>query len=216
METTSIFFDLDGTLIDSKLDLANSLNAAFEAFSLPTLDNERIYSFVGNGVRRLIEDSLRFVNALDRFDDVFYYFLSHYDDHLLVNTRLYDGVEETLEELKSKDKKLFVVTNKSFRFAYKILKGLGVDKLFDEIVGGDTFKAKKPDPMPIIELSKRHNVDLSYALVVGDSENDLEAARRIDVNAAWAAYGFRDRDILKLYDVNFVIEKPKELLKIIV
>ncbi|WP_022669653.1 HAD family hydrolase [Hippea alviniae] len=215
MKATSIFFDLDGTLIDSKLDLANSLNAAFEAFSLPTLDNERIYSFVGNGVRRLIEDSLRFVNALDKFDDVFYYFLSHYDEHLLVNTKLYDGVEELLEKLKSKDKKLFVITNKSFRFAYKILKGLGVDKLFDEIVGGDTFSAKKPDPMPIIELSKKHNVKLSSAIVVGDSENDIEAAKRANVSVGWAAYGFRDREILKLYNVDFVIEKPKELLNVI-
>jgi len=207
-----IFFDLDGTLIDSKLDLANALNEAFEHFGLNRLPNEKIYSFVGGGVRKLIEDSLRFVGAYSKFKQVFDYFLSHYHEHLLDHTRLYDGTEYVLNTLKKSGKRMFVVSNKSEVFTIRILEGLGVIHYFDEVIGGDTLPFKKPRPEPILFLLEKYTAKRFESLMVGDSENDIEAAKASGLQIAWVSYGFRDREILKRYTVDFVIDKPEELL----
>ncbi len=207
-----ILFDLDGTLIDSKLDLANALNESFEHFGLKKLPNEKIYSFVGNGVRRLIEDSLGFLGKLDMFPYVFNHFLTHYHEHLLDNTKLYEGMDEVLEILKKRNRKMFVVSNKSEIFAKEILKGLGVDHYFEQIVGGDTFPYKKPHPQPVIEILRKYGAKRDLSLMVGDSENDIEAAKAVGLYVGWAAYGFRDETILKKYTVDFVIQRPLDLL----
>ncbi len=207
-----IFFDLDGTLVDSKLDLANALNEAFERFGLSRLPNDKIYSFVGGGVRKLIESSLEFVGASDKFTQVFNYFLSHYHEHLLDHTRLYEGTEYVLSTLKKRGIKMFVVSNKSEIFTVRILKGLGIMHYFDEVVGGDTFPFKKPSPEPLLFILEKYGAERRESLMVGDSENDIEAAKAAGLKIAWVSYGFRGREILKKYTVDFVVEKPEELL----
>ncbi len=211
----NIIFDLDGTLIDSKLDLANALNRSLEHFGLEPLSHDKIYSFVGNGVRRLIEDALRFRGKLELFDGVFNFFLNYYYNHLLDNTRLYSGMEEVLVALKERGKRLFVVSNKSEIFSRKILKGLNVEHYFDEIVGGDTFPNKKPHPQQILEILKKYDAKNSESVVIGDSENDIGAAKAARVSICWVSYGFRDRSILDKYSVDFVADEPQDILKFV-
>ncbi len=211
----NVIFDLDGTLVDSKLDLANALNRSLEHFRLEPLPHDRIYSFVGNGVRRLIEDALKFRGRLELFDGVFNFFLNYYYNHLLDNTRLYDGIKDVLDALKEQGRRLFVVSNKSEIFSRKILKGLNVEHYFDEIVGGDTFPNKKPHPQQILEILKKYDAKNDESIVIGDSENDIEAAKAANVAVCWVSYGFRDRSILNRYTVDFVAERPQDILKFV-
>ncbi len=208
----NIIFDLDGTLIDSKLDLSNALNKSLEHFCLEPLSYDKIYNFVGNGVRRLIEDAVKFRGKLELFDDVFNFFLNYYYNHLLDNTVLYSGIKEVLDTLKECDIRLFVVSNKSEIFSKKILRGLGVEHYFKEVIGGDTYPNKKPHPQQILEILKKYGAKSDEFVVIGDSENDIEAARAAGVAVCWAAYGFRDRSILNRYSVDFVVEKPQDIL----
>jgi len=210
----SVFFDLDGTLIDSKLDLANSVNATLQRFSLERLDNETIYSFVGNGVRQLLVDTLKYHGKLDILDEFYAYFLNYYSEHLLDNTQPYPGVYSLLEKLSGAGLKLFVVTNKSIGFTRRILEGLRLGGFFVDVVGGDSFENKKPHPEPFFKLAAKHSVDLSNSLVVGDSENDIIAANSVGSKIAWASYGFRDRSILKDHRVDFIVNEPKEILPV--
>ncbi len=205
---------MDGTLIDSKLDIANSVNAALKYFDLKPIKNEKIYEFVGTGVRQLLVDCLRLQGKMDVFDDFFEYFLNYYYQHLLDNTVLYDGVLEMLQYVRKKYE-LFVVTNKSEIFAYKVVEGLGIDGYFKDVVGGDTFNNKKPHPEPIEKLSKKHKLSIKNSFIVGDSESDIELAKSVGFGIIWASYGFRDVSILDRYSVDFVVNSPKELISIL-
>lgn len=209
-----LFFDLDGTLIDSKLDLANSVNAALSHFNLQTLDNETIYGFVGNGVKQLLVDCLKQNNQLNILDEFYNYFLEHYHNHLLDNTHPYEGIIDVLQKLHLKYT-MFVVTNKSEMFAEKILKELKLSGYFKDIVGGDSFEHKKPHPEPVLRLKERYNLNIDKSFIVGDSENDILLAESLNLRMIWASYGFRDREILKTYKVDFVIDNPKEILDIV-
>jgi phosphoglycolate phosphatase len=209
-----LFFDLDGTLIDSKLDIANSVNAAFLKFNLKSLEHKKIYEFVGTGVKQLLEDCLRFQGRLDVFDAFFDYFLAHYYEHLLDNTTLYDGVIDILESLHKKYK-LFIVTNKSEIFAHKVVNGLAIKRYFKDIVGGDTFENKKPHPEPIFQLAKKHKLSIDNAFLVGDSESDIMAAKSANLKIIWVSYGFRSRSMIKDYNVDFTVDHPKEILDIV-
>ncbi len=209
-----IFFDLDGTLIDSKLDIANSVNSALKHFNLLPIKNEKIYEFVGTGVKQLLIDCLTLQNKMDVFDDFFDYFLNYYYNHLLDNTVLYDGVEDVLNNLYKKYE-LFIVTNKSEVFAYKVVEGLNIGDYFKDIVGGDTYKNKKPHPEQILQLAKRYKLNIDNSMLVGDSESDIMAAKSANLKIAWASYGFRNKNILQHYDVDFIIKKPKDILDIV-
>ncbi len=209
-----LFFDLDGTLIDSKLDLANSVNAALSHFNLQTLDNELIYGFVGNGVKRLLVDCLKHHNRMDILDEFYAYFLEHYHKHLLDNTKPYDGVFDVLNVLYGKYI-MFIVTNKSEVFARKISDSLGLSEYFADIVGGDTFENKKPHPEPILKLKEKHKLDIKDSFIIGDSENDILTAKALNLRIIWASYGFRDKGILRFHNVDYVIDKPEDLLRIL-
>lgn len=211
----NIIFDLDGTLVDSKLDLANALNQSLKYFNLQPLSHDKIYSLVGSGVRKLIGDALTLKGKFELFDGVFEYFLNYYYNHLLDNTRLYDGMIDVLDTLKECGKYLFVISNKSEIFSKKILKELGVEHYFEEIVGGDTFPNKKPNPQQVLEILKKYDAKKSESIIVGDSENDIEAGEAAGIAVCWVSYGFRDRSILDKYYIDFVAEKPQDILNFV-
>lgn len=170
-----LVFDLDGTLIDSRLDLANAVNYMRQSMNLEPLDTERIVRMVGNGlnslIRRAIADAdVDFETALQRMK-------RFYADHLLVCTCLYPGVAATLAELKQRNLKLAVVTNKATDSARTILKGLGVIDCFSDIIGGDDMYPLKPAPDALIALQKKYNASLNGCWMIGDHYTDLEAGR---------------------------------------
>jgi len=182
-----LIFDLDGTLIDSKLDLALAINAMLEHMGRAPLTHERIYSLVGNGAPVLVRRSLGEGVTDAEADEGLVYFLSFYRTHMLDNTVAYPGVREGLELLK--DNPLAVLTNKPVNFSRAILDGLGLSRYFRFVYGGNSFEKKKPDPMGVEVLLRDLGAAPPEAMLVGDSEVDVLTARNARIWACGVTYG---------------------------
>jgi len=183
----ALVFDLDGTLIDSKLDLALSVNATLEHMGRPQLEHERIYGYVGHGAPMLIKRALGLDATADEVERGHAYFLSYYRAHMLDNTVTYPGVRKGLNLLR--DHPMAVLTNKPVRFSQAILDGLGIGEYFRYVYGGNSFATKKPDPEGINVLLRDFAVAPSEAMIVGDSEVDVRTARNSGTWACGVTYG---------------------------
>ncbi|MGC2765772.1 MAG: HAD-IA family hydrolase [Candidatus Acidiferrum sp.] len=184
----ALIFDLDGTLIDSKLDLALSINATLKHMGRELLVHEEIFSMVGCGASVLVQRALGLKNVTD--DEVqtgLAYFLSYYRTHMLDNTVAYPGVREGLALLK--DRPMAVLTNKPVNFSRAILDGLNLSRYFRFVYGGNSFEQKKPHPMGMETLLRELGVTPGQAMIVGDSEIDIKTARNSGVWACGVSYG---------------------------
>jgi phosphoglycolate phosphatase len=182
-----LIFDLDGTLIDSKLDLALSVNAALEHVGRPALEHETIYSYVGRGAPMLVRQALGEGVTDEEADAGLAFFLSYYRAHMLDNTVPYPGVREGLELLNRHS--MAVLTNKPVRFSERILEGLGLAKYFRFVYGGNSFPTKKPDPIGVNVLLRDLDVAPREAMMVGDSDVDVLTARNSGAWACGVSYG---------------------------
>ncbi len=182
-------FDLDGTLIDSKLDLARAVNATRAQFALPPLPHEQIYSYVGHGAQTLIRRSLGEETAEEVVESALQFFLTYYRAHMLDTTVPYPGVPEGLAALAGNDRILTVLTNKPVRFSTDILKGLGLAHYFHRIYGGNSFPRKKPDPMGVEIILQEVAATPQQTLVVGDSEIDVATGRNAGTWTCGVTYG---------------------------
>jgi len=171
-EIEAIIFDLDGTLIDSVVDLAISVNHTLARLGFAERSLEEIRAFVGDGVQKLIARSLGNTDPEQQKNGL-QIFMQHYDAHLLDHTTLYDGVAETLKSLYG-DYRLAVLTNKSEGFTNKIMQGLDVAHYFAAIIGGDTLTVKKPDPAAIFFLAEKWKIPPARLLMVGDHATDIQ------------------------------------------
>ena len=152
-----LIFDLDGTLIDSKRDLADSVNAMRVHLGEPPLADETVYSYVGNGAPVLVRRALP-GRPDEEIQRGLGYFLEYYRDHMLDATTLYPGVREALDELLAANVKMAVLTNKPVRFSEHLIKGLGLDGHFFRIYGGNSFEEKKPHPIGIELLMEESGI----------------------------------------------------------
>jgi phosphoglycolate phosphatase len=185
-----LIFDLDGTLIDSKRDLALSVNATRAHLGMGPLDIEKISSYVGNGAPVLIRRALGEQATEPLVEEALEFFLEYYREHKLDSTRLYPGVKESLERLRAAGKRLAVLTNKPVAPSRGIVEGLGVSGHFFQIYGGNSFVFKKPNPIGVEKLMAEAGVDRGRTLMVGDSGVDVETARNAGVQACGVTYGF--------------------------
>lgn len=207
-----VVFDLDGTLIDSRRDLADSANALIAERGGQPLPVETIAAMVGEGaallVRRLITASgidLDLHQALPRF-------LELYDERLLVHTRLYDGTREMLESLAGVAP-LAILTNKPQRPTERILDGLGIAPMFKWIVGGDTAHGRKPDPAGLAHVIAAAGVGAEETLMVGDSAIDLRTARAAGTRVCLARYGFGFHTASELLDgAELIADRPSTIV----
>ena len=209
-----IVFDLDGTLVDSRRDIAESANALLETCGARPLSEETIGRMVGAGTATLVARAFaaagieRPADALDRF-------LAIYDARLLKYTRPYPRIPEVLETLAARTP-LAVLTNKPLAATRSILFGLGLDRYFDHeaIVGGDGPFARKPDPAGLRHLASRAGVSPSATLLVGDSIVDWQAARNASTGVCLARYGFgfEGFPVDELGPSDRLIEAPSDLL----
>jgi phosphoglycolate phosphatase len=190
-----LIFDLDGTLIDSRLDLVLSVNAARAHMGLPALDNELVASYVGNGAPMLIRRAMPPDAAEPQLVEALEFFLEHYREHALDNTRLYPGVREALDRLAAAGKKLAVLTNKPVKVSRTIVTGLGLDGLFFQVYGGNSFDFKKPNPVGVETLMKEAGVERAGVLLVGDSSVDMLTARNAGVRCCGVTYGFQPESL---------------------
>lgn len=208
MKIDLIIFDLDGTLINSKLDIANSVNYMLEKLQLETLHNETIYTFVGNGVGNLVKSSLT-EDHFDKFDDAMALFRQHYSEHLLDNTVLYDGITDILDHYKSKKKA--VVTNKEGGFSRHILNYFSISDCFDEIVCGDAFPRKKPNPDQINAVIENLSVKRDNTLIIGDGDADIKAGKNANIHTCGVTYGFGSREILESMGADTIIDNISDM-----
>ena len=190
-----IIFDLDGTLIDSRHDLANAVNATLRYMDREPLTNERVYSYVGNGAPVLVRRALGEGATDAEVAKALEFFLSFYADHDLDYTRLYPGVRETLDRLRDAGKRMAVLTNKPVRMSRHIVDGLGVAPYFFQVYGGNSFETKKPDPMGVEALRKEAGSARETTLMVGDSSVDVLTARNAGIPCCCVTYGFQPESL---------------------
>ena len=202
----AIIFDLDGTLIDSVDDLANSVNYTLGRLDLPLHTTEEIKSFVGDGIQKLIKRSLGQTH-MEKFDDAFAIFMKHYGTHCTDNTVLYPEVAETISFLAEKYS-LAVLTNKSATFSHKILKALKIDSYFKEVLGGDSLPTKKPDPAGILYLADKWGLAPDQLVMVGDHATDIEVGQRAGCKTVFIEGGIGETRGLK---PDFVIKSMDKL-----
>jgi phosphoglycolate phosphatase len=182
-----LIFDLDGTLIDSKLDLALSVNAMLEHMGRLPLQHETIFSYVGDGAPLLVRRALGGDSTNGEVDKALAYFLSFYREHMLDNTAPYPGVREGLALLE--DHPMAVLTNKPVRFSGWILEGLGLSRYFRHVYGGNSFEKKKPDPIGVEVLLRDLQTSPREAMMVGDSDVDVRTARNSGIWSCGVSYG---------------------------
>ena len=208
-----IIFDLDGTLVDTRQDITNSVNYARKMLGLPALDVDTVIKHVGNGVKKLMERSLP-ENQRDKVQEAVSHFREHYKDHALVYSRLYPGVKETLSHFQNK--KLAIISNKPEEFSRHVLKGLNVDNYFDLILGGDSLPVMKPNPEPILRVLDDVKVVPDKAVMVGDGIPDIEAGKRAQVLTCAVSYGFRKKEILLAVKPDFMVNDILELKRLFI
>ncbi len=187
-EIQLVVFDLDGTLVDSKKDLALSVNAMRQQMGLEPLPFELIASYVGHGVTALVTRAFGDLASEENVRKGLAYFLDYYRQHMLDHTRMYPGVPEALEEMKNRT--LAVLTNKPVRFSQEMLARLGVAHKFAYIYGGNSFPQKKPDPVGLRKLMEDLRVSQRQTLMVGDSDTDVLTGRNAGVRTCGVTYGF--------------------------
>ncbi|HEY2015748.1 MAG TPA: HAD-IA family hydrolase [Bryobacteraceae bacterium] len=186
-----LIFDLDGTLIDSRLDLANAVNATRSHMGMSLLENERVYSYVGNGAPVLIRRAIGDQATEAEIQEALEFFLEYYREHDLDFTVLYPGVKEALDRLGAAGKRMAVLTNKPVRMSRAIVEGLGVAQHFFQVYGGNSFEFKKPHPIGVESLIKETGADREASMMVGDSAIDVQTARNAGIRCCGVTYGFQ-------------------------
>jgi phosphoglycolate phosphatase len=188
----AFLFDLDGTLIDSKLDLVNSVNFMLREMQRDVLPLATVASYIGHGAPRLVADALGPDAAEADRKRGLEIFLAHYSEHNLDATRAYPGVVEGLEALQ--DRPMAVLTNKPAKMSVEILEALGLLKFFRSVYGGDSFEKKKPDPAGALFILKGLGTLPQESAMVGDSDVDIKTARNAGMFAIAVNYGFGQHD----------------------
>jgi phosphoglycolate phosphatase len=202
-----VMFDLDGTLVDSSVDITNAINYAIGPYGIRKMIVDETIGMVGEGLTRLIEKIVGNERAaivpevLDRF-------VGYYSEHLVEFTVPYRGVRETLERLGNYRKA--VISNKRESLSKKLLEELGLAKYFDLILGSDSVEEKKPSPKPIIQVLESFSLQPEEAVIVGDSNYDIDAGKAAGIRTIAVSYGFRD--VRSLKGADFIISDIGELL----
>ncbi|AMO57640.1 hypothetical protein GZ77_14120 [Endozoicomonas montiporae] len=215
-----IMYDLDGTLVDSVPDLAISIDAMLDDMNLPKAGEDKVRLWVGNGIPSLVKRALvddmagdqpGIVNR-DVFIKAYDSFKHHYAIEVGQHSHLYPGVKNFLEAMANKGVKQAVVTNKSEIFTEKLLKLMGIDHFFEISLGGDSLDEKKPHPMPLLHAIEQAEASLDTALMIGDSSNDIKAARAAGVKVIALPYGYNHGEPIEASNPDLIVPTMDKLL----
>ncbi len=212
-----LIFDLDGTLIDSQLDLIHSINAVLWHFGKAELPSEVIATYVGDGAPMLVRRALGDPEDEKFVQEALNYFLAYYREHKLDNTRLYDGVREALASIRQSRngqlRKMAVLSNKPVNPSRAIIEGLGLAEFFAQVYGGNSFPTKKPDPLGAQKLLEEMACLPRETVMVGDSSNDVLTGRNAGLRTVGVTYGFAPQS-LELTPPDVLVDSPWELAQI--
>ena len=214
MKTDTVIFDLDGTLLNTLEDLADSTNYAMRAFGLKERSINEVRNFVGNGVDVLIERAVEGAITKEQELECLDVFKQHYSKNMDNKTKPYDGIMDVIKELLKRGYHIAIVSNK-FDAA---VKGLNVDYfegLFPVAIGASDTVAKKPAPDSVIKALQELHSDKERAVYVGDSDVDIMTARNSGLPCISVTWGFRDEELQRSMGTDYIIHKPEELLDVL-
>jgi len=210
-----VLLDLDGTLVDTVPDLAYCLDSMLRELSLPEAGETKVREWVGNGIEQLVKRGLS--NDFDKepeaslFEKALPIFIDCYRENACKHSQLYAGVREGLDYLTSNDFKLGCVTNKLSQFTNTILETLDIKNEFGIVISGDTLAKEKPDPLPLLHAAEYFGVKPEQSLMVGDSVNDVNAARAAGFQVLCVSYGYNLGQDIHLANPDHVVESLADL-----
>ncbi|MBZ5628981.1 MAG: HAD hydrolase-like protein [Acidobacteriia bacterium] len=211
-----VIFDLDGTLVDSRVDLANSVNGMLRHFGKPELPIEVIAGYIGDGAPMLIRRALGDPDDETFLQTALEFFLAYYREHKLDTTVVYGGVFDALRAIRicgngaGLERRMAVLSNKPVNPSRAIVEALGLAEFFTQIYGGNSFPTKKPDPLGALTLARENAVEPRQALIVGDSGIDVLTARNAGMWSCGVTYGFAPHS-LEQAPPDVMVDSPLEL-----
>jgi phosphoglycolate phosphatase len=209
-----LIFDLDGTLVDSRLDLIHSVNAMLRHFGRPELPADVIATYVGDGAPMLVRRALGDPKHESTLKDGLDYFLAYYRVHKLDHTRVYPGVREMLASIQAARngcrRQMAVLSNKPVNPSRAIAEALGLSNFFVAIYGGNSFETKKPDPRGARAILKETRSQPQEALIIGDSDHDVLTGRNAGMWTCGVTYGFAPQT-LALAPPDVTVDSPQDL-----
>lgn len=214
-----LIFDLDGTLINSALDLGLAINYMLQKLGRNPFEDATIHHWVGNGAEILVKRALSASREIDEdleqelVEEALEIFLDSYENNLANATVVYAGVKATLQALKAQAYTLAIVTNKPFRFVHPILESLDLDNIFELVLGGDSLEEKKPHPEPLLYVCDTFDISIEESLMIGDSKNDILSANACEMQSVAVTYGYNYGEDIRNHNPSIVIDDFSELLK---
>jgi len=210
-----LIFDLDGTLVDSRIDLASSVNAMLRWMNRAELPCDVIATYIGDGAPMLIRRALGDPDEEHLVTQALEYFMKYYREHLLDTTYVYPGTIDVLQQLQhgtnGTQRQMAVLSNKPVGPSRRIVTGLGMEKFFFQVYGGNSFHTKKPDPHGAFELMKEAGVTAEETVIIGDSNNDVLTARNSGAYSVGLTYGLAPHS-LEAAPPDVLVDKPEEML----
>lgn len=210
-----VLIDLDGTLVDSLPDIAFCVDRMLTELDLPTVGEARVREWVGNGtdilVRRALAGNLDGEVDEGRHAQALPVFTALYAQHTSERSRVYDGVPAGLDYLRTSGAALACVTNKASAFTHKLLAEMELDKYFSLVISGDTLARNKPDPLPLLHAARHFAVPPEQGLLIGDSANDVKAARAAGFGIICVSYGYNHGEDIRASSPDAVIDSLAEL-----
>jgi phosphoglycolate phosphatase len=210
-EIDLFIFDLDGTLIDSKTDIVTAVNKIIESFGKPRLPAETIAEFVGTGVRPLVETVLKDLGENAERESI-ERFRTFYFEEMTKNTRVFEGVTETLNHFNAKRK--VILTNKSNLFVEPLMKHLEIHHYFMGFYGRESFSHMKPHPEPIEKILEKYSGSNDSTLMVGDTDVDISCGKSAKVLTCAVTFGFGKREKLQSFHPDWMIENFSEMVNL--
>ena len=215
MKFKGIIFDLDGTLVNSLEDIADAMNSVLQGLKFPTHSYDAYQYFIGSGLRNLVSKALPAThNEEINIDHCYHLMVEVYRDNCTHKTKAYDGIFELLDELKSRNIKLSVFSNKADDLTKEITAALFPD-YFNPIVGLTTESLKKPNPFKTVEISKHFGLKVEEIIFIGDSGIDMQTATNANMCAVGVSWGYRSEEELILNGAKYVLNQPADLIAIL-
>ena len=208
-----LIFDLDGTLVDTLQDIVDSVNHSLRRIGFKTHQDEHIRGLIGDGITNLMKWALRTEDE-EAVQESLNHFRNYYKNHFMDYSRLYHGIDGVLQHFNGLIK--CIISNKTQEFVDLLLAGLKILDQFDEVIGGQSGFKYKPDPESILYLLNKYDMDSKYAMIIGDSINDIIAGKNAGIKTCAVSYGFSAKVELESANPDIIIDDPRELCKIII
>lgn len=213
MKYNTYIFDLDGTILDTLLDLANAVNFSMRSKGFPERTVDEVRSFIGNGIKVLIKRAVPQETSEKDYAEALEIFTKYYIEHIADYTKPYDGIIDVINELKSKGCKTAVVSNKAHFAAQAVVKDFFGD-IFDVVVGKMDEFPSKPEPDSLLYTIKSLGADKAKCIYIGDSDVDVLTAHNAGIECIGVTWGNRDEDVLLQSGAEFIARMPEDILKI--